>query len=250
MSKRRSGRNPLDLFWGLGSLFFLAITFAIGGYYLFIFIEPTNSLNFFPPDGKPVVQVPTTVPTDTPVATAEGADLTATSEAIASATATDFVIVENPTATATNETLPTATDFIISGPTATQPALGTPTYVVQDGSPAYLKHIVNGCDGLYIVGNVFDENGIPVVFIEIRLGGLLDGQPLYEESAISGNAQHWGLSGYEIKISDTMIDSYSTAFVQMYDLETESPASEIIFLETFDDCSKNTINLTFVKTSQ
>lgn len=139
----------------------------------------------------------------------------------------------------TGPTAPTA------APTAVPTTAALP-YVIQADSPLYSPH-PNGCDGLYVLGGVFDKEGTPVIFMEVRLGGIMNGEPLYQESALSGSASQWGTSGYEIKISDSIAQTSGTVYIQLFDIETEQAVSDIIIFDTYNDCNQNVAIINIVE---
>ncbi len=137
-----------------------------------------------------------------------------------------------------------------AAPTAAPTAIPTTAplpYVIQEDSPLYSPH-PNGCDGLYVLGGVFDKEGTPVIFMEVRLGGIMNGEPLYQESSLSGSAAQWGTSGYEIKISDSIAQTSGTVYIQLFDIETEQAVSDIIIFDTYNDCNQNVAIINIVET--
>jgi len=216
------------LIWKLGTAYFLFGTLCLVVFFLFTFVSPNNPLNPFPPPPGVTVDTPIPPPPDTQ------------SPPIPAATTV------TPTEEVTLAPLPTATSFATSDVTPTTPSGGAAHYKAQDGTPIYLPHS-DGCGGLYIAGNVTDINGNPLVFMLVRVGGTLGGEPLYVEDALSGSNPVYTESGWEVKIAEAPIDSTGTVFVELYTLDSEDPVSDLIIVDTYNDCNRNLIMVNFVQ---
>ncbi len=151
-------------------------------------------------------------------------------------TATSDLPPEDPTETATLDPAVTPDDSTHVPP--------LPHYVVLGGSPIYLPHS-SGCGGLYIAGNVVDNKGNFMLFWMVRTGGTLGGTPLLIDS-LSGQNTDYSESGWEIKIADAPVASNGTVSLELLNLEGIR-ISDVIIIETFDDCNRNLILVNFIQ---
>lgn len=228
---KRSRGNSGGLIWKIGTAYFLLGTLCLVVFFVYTFVYPTNPLNPFPPAPGIILDTPKPPPLDTQ----------------APPTATQPI---PPTATPTEEVtlipLPTATPFATSGVTPTTPSTEPPHFKAQDGTPIYLPHS-EGCGGLYIAGNVIGISGNPLYFYLVRVGGTLGGEALYVEDALSGSNPLYTESGWEIKIADAPIDSTGTVYIELYTLDSEDPVSDLIIVDTYNDCNRNLVVVNFVQ---
>ena len=112
------------------------------------------------------------------------------------------------------------------------------------GDPKYLAH-PDGCDGMYVAGNVTDLDGEPLVFMLVRLQGVLSGESLGVEDVVSGTAPEYSESGWEVKLTSSPVESSGTVYIQLYDPETENAVSDLQVFDTYGDCSRNLIMINF-----
>ncbi len=240
-SRSGSGGDISGIIWLLGSLYFLCMAVFLMAYFGMVFINPQASYNIFPPSTKVVVVIP---PTLAPSATVPPTATDAAPTEVFFPTLTPTTAV--PGATEVVSTLPPPTEAVFA--TSTEGSgNSSPFFAMQSGNPTYLAH-PDGCGGLYVGGNVTDKDGAPLVFMLIRVSGLLAGNSLGIQDAASGTAPQYSESGYEIRLADAPIDSASTVFLQLIDLTTEIAVSDLILLNTFNDCSRNLIMVNFVQT--
>ncbi|MGD8455320.1 MAG: hypothetical protein PVF83_02960 [Anaerolineales bacterium] len=225
--KSRGGAS--GLIWKLGTAYFLIGTLCLGVFFAYTFLYPNNPLNPFPP-----------APGITPAPTQS--NLTPTNTPPPPPTSTLPPATEEPTL----GPLPTATPFATGDATPTTGSSSLTHFKAQEGTPLYLAH-TDGCGGLYIAGNVVDLAGNPVVFMLVRVGGTLGGENLQLEDTLSGSNPNYSSSGWEVKIADAPIDSTGTVFVELYRLESEDPVSDLIIVDTFNDCDRNLIMVNFVQ---
>jgi hypothetical protein len=226
---KKSRSNIGGLIWKLGTAYFLIGTLCLGAFFVYTYAYPNNPLNPFPPAPGITTNTPVPpateppLPTDTPTATSAP-----------------------PTEEPTLGPLPTATPFATGEVTPTTESTSLTHFTVQEGTPLYLPHS-DGCGGLYIAGNVVDRAGNPLVFMLVRVGGTLGGETLQLEDALSGSNPNYSSSGWEIKIADAPIDSTGTVFVELYTLESADPVSDLIIVDTYNDCNRNLIMVNFVQ---
>jgi hypothetical protein len=240
---RKTKTSARGLILNLGTFYFLASTFCLIGFFVYTFLEPENPLNPFPPATEDIdVVVPTLTlpPSQTPINIP-----TQTSTATITPTIHP-TITSSPTHTAVITQLPTTTEVVITTLTPTVTPEGSMHFVAQIGTPVYSAH-PNGCDGIYLVGNVIDINSSPLVHITVDAGGSLGGNTIDPEPSDSGSHPEFSASGWQIKISDTLIDSTNSVYVALYTVVSDDPVSDLVFVDTFNDCEKNMIMVNFTQ---
>ncbi|KAA3646193.1 MAG: hypothetical protein DWQ07_08180 [Chloroflexi bacterium] len=120
---------------------------------------------------------------------------------------------------------------------------------MQPGNPAYLESVIFDhltalqCDFLGVAGQALNNEGAPVVGLQVRVTGNLAGTPL-DLLSITGSAQDYGPGGYEIKIADAPIESNGTVFLQLLDV-AGAPLSDVIVFDTKSECTQNLILMNF-----
>ena len=225
----------------LTSIFLLASVLLIA-YFGYTFVNPHHSLNPFAPPmpiagSQPTTPTLTAVPTETSIPVETQPNETETSVPPPS---------ETPQAepAATLPAFPTATSVVINTP---EPTLTTSPlkFVAQDGTPSYLPYS-GGCSGLYIAGNITDIDDNPVMLMTVRASGTLGSEDILIE-ALSGSNTDYTVSGWEIKLSDTLIASTGTITVALYEQGGWDPISEEVAIDTFNDCSRNLIVVNFIQ---
>jgi len=233
------------IIWSLGAAYFLCMTVILVGYFALNFINPNNPYNIFPP-----------IPTQTPVIP--------TNTAIPAPATTPAPATEEPTATeepeVTDEDL-TLTDgegeedlgddeFDFDIPTeeaepTEQVVLSTTAWFeILDGDPTYLAHPA-GCEGMYIAGNVTDLDDEPLIFMMVRIQGILAGETIGIEDVFSGTAPEYSESGWELQLTDAPVASSGTLYIQLFDPETEEAVSDLEVFNTYEDCNRNLIMIDF-----
>jgi hypothetical protein len=225
------------------------MTVILIGYFGLTFVNPSNPYNIFPP-------IPTKVPA-TPTDTAAPATPTdtATEEPIATATSTleaaDGELT--PTVEGGEEDLDfTDDEFDFEIPTdepePTEQVVFSTTawFEIVDGDPTYLAH-PNGCDGMYVAGDVVDLDDEPLIFMMVRIQGILAGESLGIEDVFSGTAPEYSESGWELQLTEAPVASSGTLYIQLFDPDTEEAVSDLQVFNTYDDCSRNLIMIDFVQ---
>jgi len=145
----------------------------------------------------------------------------------------------------------TDTNFPTIKPTETQAPQLTSTpfpFVLQTGTPAYIKNFAYPsieCDWLGIAGQVFDEDGTPLINKVVVATGKINGKAI-EIIGVTGipEADVYGPGGFELKIADHVFSSEKALSIQVFDLEG-IPISDSIPIDTFSDCEKNLIIINF-----
>ena len=131
-----------------------------------------------------------------------------------------------------------------------QTALETSRYVLQSGSPRWLpnfSHPDMGCNFLGVAGQVFDPQGTPEKMLIIEAGGTLAGNDVFALS-LTGNDSNYGPGGYELILSDQLVPSSDSVWIQVFNLQGQA-LSEKTYLDTFSDCQRNLVLINFVESS-
>lgn len=229
---KRSRKGSSGLIWKIGTAYFLFGTLCLVVFFLFTFVSPNNPLNPFPP--------PTRVTLDTPIPPPDTQTPPTPTQLIPTTTTV------TPNEGVTLIPLPTATMFVTSDVTPTTSSASPPHYKAQEGTPIYLPHL-DGCGGLYIAGNVVDIYGNYINFMIVRVGGTLGGELLNIEDTNSGSNKNYTDSGWEVKIADAPIDSTGTVYVELYLQGSDDPVSDLIIVDTYNDCNRNLVIINFVQ---
>ncbi len=192
-------------------------------------IPPTHTSTLVPPTSTPVTPTLTSTsvpPTHTPT--------------LVPPTSTPVT----PTLTSTSVP-PTHTPVT---PTLTVPVFAY-TYKVQDSNPLYSQnftHPTEGCNWLGVSGQVFSKSNLPITNLVIHIWGSI-GMSSVDSVALTGHPEgiEYGPGGYEITLSNLLLDSTDKLFVQLLDLNAK-PLSAITPFSTYADCAKNLIIINFV----
>lgn len=170
-------------------------------------------------------------------------------------TVTNTPLASNtPTETPTRTPIPptrtfTPTPTLTRTPTPTGPtATFTNTksqfrFTLQPGSPAAVPNIANsnGCNWFGVSGRVFDLQNRDVVGLSVRVegGGLV-------VEALTGSQPKYGPSGWEVPLGNAPQATTNTYRVQLRE-STGQALSEVVVLQTFNDCNRNQIIINFVQ---
>ncbi|MEN8241400.1 MAG: hypothetical protein ABFS17_05730 [Chloroflexota bacterium] len=215
-----------------GTLVFLTGTLLLLGFFVYTYLAPNNPYNPFPPAEGNSQSIPPTLeilPSHTPILIP---------------TTTASLTPEILASTATLLPPPTEAVITILAPTtAPESALH---FTAQTGTPVYTAH-PNGCDGIYLAGNVIDSEGNPLAGMLVIAAGTLGDTPLETEPSLSGLHPEFSPSGWQIKLSDTLLDSSETVYVALYSLDSADPVSELVYVDTYNDCDRNMIMVNFVQ---
>ncbi len=203
------------------------------------------------PDLPTLAVLPFRTATPTPVIPTLPPEWTATH----TPTVTPTPLASNtPTETATRTAIPPTRTFT---PTPTPTRSPTPTgptatftntksqfrFTLQPGSPAAVPNIANsnGCNWFGVSGRVFDLQNREVVGLSIWVegGGLAVG-------ALTGSQPKYGPSGWEVTLGNAPQATTNTYRVQLRE-STGQALSEVVVLQTFNDCNRNHILINFVQ---
>jgi len=230
------GGSPMET-WDMLAILMLILTACVGGYFLLVFINPTSSLNLFPPGGR------FTTPESTATATLIQLEATWTASPTLFVTPTD---TPRPTFTP----FPSETPFSLVPPTRTPKPTNTPKApftASQSNVESSLVHPDLDCKTWAgIGGTIVDNNGSHIIGFAVVLRGSLDGK-VVEQLTVSGINKEYGQSGFEFKIGDAPIASKQTLYVQVLD-QAGVPLSDKIYVTTSADCNKNLVLVRFKKT--
>ncbi len=226
--------------WDILSIGVLLITVCIGLYFVLVFMNPNISANPFSPQRLEARLVPT--PTITPIAM----------PATWTPSATPYI---PPTDTPLPTFTPvfTQTQVLLVPPTATLKPSSTPKPSATPRAPysAKVEYISSGkyrpefgCNWLGVAGIALDKNNAHHPFLEVFLIGSLKGESKNEITITGLYPQVYGGSGFEIQLGNTPVDSNQTLYLQLRD-QGGMPLSENIYINTYSDCSKNMVFVTF-----
>ncbi|MBC7877114.1 MAG: hypothetical protein H7Y59_08100 [Anaerolineales bacterium] len=228
--KKSAGKLEL---WDMLSIVVLLITLCIGAYFVAIFIAPNSALNPFPPS-DPFAPPPATI---TPIQL----EPTWTATPVADTT-------ETPTLFPTFTLEPSATAFSLVPPTKTPTPTATPkapfsatiTYI-----DSTIIHPEAACNWQGVGGTIVDANNADMLRITIRLVGFYNSKTK-NELTVSSIAPSYGKSGYEFFLGTVPISSKGQLYIQILD-QAGLPLSDNIYIDTFNDCSKNLVLVRFKK---
>ena len=237
--KRKTGSPLLTL----GTYIFLLASLFLVVYFGYTYINPYHQLNPFPPAQPPeTANLPAELPTEAPTLIPVSAD---TLTPIATLPLPPPTATTDPSPTATSPPFPTATSVVINTPEPTLTPETALTFTAQKDTPSYLPYS-GGCTGLFIAGNITDIDDNPVMLMTVRASGTLGGDEILIE-VLSGSNQDYTESGWEIKLSDTLINSSGSITVALYKQGAWEPSSEAVLIDTFNDCTRNLVVVNFVQ---
>lgn len=221
--------------WDVLSIVMLILTFCLGLYFVAIFLFPQSAFNPLKPN--------TVDPNAPPTATLTPIQLDATWTVTPSQVAT-----ETPTLLPTYTLEPSATPFSLVTPTITFTPTATPkapfsattTYIAST-----IIHPEAGCDWQGVGGTVVDANNADMLRMTISLIGFYNGKSV-NELTVSSIAPAYGKSGFEFVLGTEPISSNDELYLQLLD-QSGLPLSGKVYVDTFDDCSKNLVLVRFKK---
>ncbi len=231
--KRSSG-----LVWNILTILVLIILFCVVSVFFLIYIDPNINLNPFPP------------------ATSNPAFATATATVIPRFTLvpswTPTTVINQATNTPEPPQVSIVTTSVIEYLTAAEPVIeGTKyesAFALQQGSPSEIAgaqfHPDAGCNWSGVAGQATSLNGEAVRGLFVQLGGTLPGVDSVNNLTMTGLAPQYGPGGFEITLSDKLVASNSTLWIQLLD-QQDLPLSDRIYFSTFDDCEKNLVIIYF-----
>jgi hypothetical protein len=221
--------------WDMLSILMLLITVCAVGYFVAIFVSPNSALNPFPPNRVDPFAPPT--PTITPIQLEP--TWTATPPSL---------VTETPTLLPTFTLEPSPTFFSLVPPTDTPVPTATPkapfsatiTYI-----DSTIIHPEAACNWQGVGGTIVDANNADMLRMTIRLVGFYNSKTK-NELTVSSIAPAYGKSGYEFFLGTVPISSKKELYIQILD-QAGLPLSDNIYIDTFNDCSKNLVLVRFKK---
>jgi len=233
MDKFEPAPNRSALVWNILSILTAVVILSLVVLFTIIFINPSSSINPFPPAPLPTLMtLPTETITPLPLPASETAVI-----AIPSETSTQV-----PTWTL----IPSFTPFIIGTKTTatnTPVIAGMPYQVTIDYVDSSYYHPEDGCNWMGVAGQAVDINNSPVLYLAIHISGTVGGKYIDYISA-TGTAPNYGRAGFEFYLGDKPLSSTKTLTIQLTD-QQNIPLTEPIKLTTFNDCTKNLILIRF-----
>lgn len=223
-----------DRIFNMLSTFILVLIALVVIGFLVIFSNPKSLLNPFPQPTLPVMIILPTATATPPVVFP------------ATHTPTPGGIQGISTFTAT---APQQGVTVIAQQTATLEATVAGGYpFVLQGDPTGMKSTLfrpsSDCSWIGVAGNVYDLQTRPVQGIIVQMGGSYNYKTLDEQFTLTGLARSYGESGYEFTISNLIVASSHTLWVQLVD-QAAIPLSEKIYFDTYADCIRNVILINF-----
>jgi hypothetical protein len=226
----------------LTSLFMLGAVLLLG-YFVYTYANPYHPLNPLQPPTETVI-----VEESTETRTADQGmidTMVAQTMAAQSEPSTAAPTLPSPP---TDTPIPLPTDTPTPSPTATEV---TPTlepirlFTAQEGTPSYIPYS-GGCTGLYVAGHITDIDHKPVMLVTVRAEGKLNGEEIFIE-VLSGSNTDYTASGWEIKLSDSLVNSVEKITISLYQQGGWEPISEAVLIDTYNDCSRNLAVVNFVQ---
>lgn len=230
-----AAKPPVRLeLWDMLSILVLLITACIGVYFVLIFLFPGSALNPLDPNAPDPNAPPTA--TITPI------------QLLPTWTPTLLSGTETPTLLPTLTLEPSPTLFSLVPPTATftvtptpkRPFSATVTYI-----DSTIIHPDLACNWQGVGGTVVDSKNADMGGMVIRIVGVYNGKSK-SEPTVSGVAPAYGKSGYEFFLGTVPISSKGQLYIQILD-QAGLPLSDNIYIDTYNDCSKNLVLVRFKK---
>lgn len=122
-------------------------------------------------------------------------------------------------------------------------------FVLQRGTPAAIPNFVDlaaGCDWAGIGGQVFDQAGLPMNGLLVKISGTLGGRQILKY-VYTGSSQYFGPGGFDLKLADSPV-SGQTLTMQLLNGAGE-PRSMAFTLTTYANCPQNLLMVNLVEIS-
>ncbi|MGZ6346796.1 MAG: hypothetical protein ACXWNC_04400 [Anaerolineales bacterium] len=231
--------NLKSLIWNVLTVLAVLGVCVVSLFLLTIFINPDTPLNPFPPAALPTLYK-TNTPTATIVLIHREATWTPTETLTPVPTRTTAPTWTLLPQLVTQSITPVPSESIPAGTDTSMPATAQITYVASTGI-----HPDLGCKWFGVGGKVLGTDGKPVLFMEIQLGGTLNGKTI-NYVILSGNATAYGPSGFEQVLSDHPIATTQALWVQLLD-NTAKPLTNKIYFDTYSTCTQNLVMVVFTR---
>ena len=227
-------KKKRTMIWNIMSILVFLATVCLVIYFVTIFRDPGSQFNIFPPIATPTVFF-TDTPTITPIQ--QPATWTPTITVIPASTrtrASTWTLLPG----FASETFTPQSTFTITPGNTSSPVTIDITY--HPGTDIYPD---SACNLMAIGGSIVDTGGAALLFYPIELGGSLDGEVI-SQLKLSGSAVNYGDSGFEFQLADHPIASTQELYLQVFE-ETLGALTGKIYFDTFDDCNRNLVIVTF-----
>jgi heme/copper-type cytochrome/quinol oxidase subunit 2 len=230
--------RPSGIFWNILTILVLVVMFCIAAFFVIIYLNPNSALNPFPP------------PTNNPALAPATSTIVPRITLVSSWTPTQEIIQAANTPEPTFTQLMTST--VLEDPTEIIPP-ETPNpdgyaFAAQEGSPSAIAgsqfHSDAGCQWLGVGGQATSMNGESVRGLFVVVGGSLPGVSQVDNITMTGLAPQYGVGGFEITLSNELVASENTLWVQLQDAQN-LPLSPRVYFSTYADCDKNLIIIYF-----
>jgi hypothetical protein len=205
-------------------------------YLVVVFRDPRSFLNPFPPEASPTIYV-TDTPTITPIQPPATWTASPTLRPTSTRTRAPTLTLDPLLVTATITLTPTET----LTPTITSTAMPAGAEILYETSTTV--HPDLECNWLGVGGSVIGLDDKPLQFQTVQLGGML-GEESISQLKLSGSAPAFGSSGFEFVLGNKPVDSTQTLWIQLFD-NTGKVLTEKVYFDTFDDCTRNLVKITF-----
>ena len=230
---KRKKKNAIV--WNILTILVLLLTACLVFYLVTIFRNPGSQFNFFPP-----IPTPTVFHTATPTITPLQQPATWTPP-------TTIAPISTRTRAPTWTLLPGfASETFTPQPTITYTPENTsssPVSVAITYHPGTDIYPDSACNWMAVAGEIVDSAGNPLLFYPVELGGSLDGE-IISQLILSGSDPNYGVSGFEFQLADHPIASTQTLYLQVFE-EIGGALTDKVFFDTYDDCTRNLVRLTF-----
>lgn len=231
-------KQASGIIWNVLTILVLVLMVSTAAVFGIIYFNPYSSLNPFPP------------PTYNPALAPVTATIPPRFTLVPSWTPTEEIIQATDTPEPTHT--PIFTSSVLEEPEVLIPTVthspGDYAFVVQQGSPSAIDgsqfHPDVGCQWLGIGGQATSLNGEAVSGLFVLLGGSLPGIGDVDNITMTGLAPQYGPGGFEITLSNELIASENTLWVQLLD-QQNLPLSDRVYFSTYTDCDKNLIIIYF-----
>jgi hypothetical protein len=235
--EQKHRKKSSALVWNVLTILVFVIILCVISASLLIFLNPYVGINPFPPPTLyPSVPPPTItvtpritlIPSWTPTNALE---------------ATQTLDAANiPISTVTPSARGTTSDVVIATPQ------GGYSFMPREGSPSVIDgstfHPDVGCNWSGVAGQATSLNGESLKGLFVQLGGSIPGVDSVDSLAMTGLAPQYGEGGFEFTISDKLVASTGTLWIQLLD-QQNLPLSDRVYFDTYNDCQKNLIIIYF-----
>ncbi len=222
--------------WDVLSIFTLILTLCVAAYFVVIYLRPESAINPLNPRRKDYLLPPT--PTITQIQLLPTWTSTPINESV----------TETPTLLPTFTLEPTSTLLSLVTPSITPSPTKTPKAPFS-ASVTYIDstiiHPDLGCNWQGVGGTIVDSNNADMLRITVRLVGYYNNKTK-NELTVSSIAPAYGQSGYEFFLGTVPISSDGLLYIQILD-QAGLPLSDNVYIDTFNDCSKNLVLVRFKK---